>query len=93
MLLPGFAPVAPSALAAPVSAPTADGSAAADKPTKSKAEMKAERRARQEADRAAKQGKKEPGITTTSKLKPPQSDLQPGNIITGKAYCDYWLLR
>ncbi|MCI4389415.1 hypothetical protein PGIGA_G00097660 [Pangasianodon gigas] len=68
---------APSAVAAPVSVPTAESSTAVDKPAKSKAELKAERRARQEADRAAKQAKKEPGATSTSKPKTPQSDLQP----------------
>lgn len=78
--------VVPSAVAGPVSVPTADGSTPADKPAKSKAELKAERRARQEADRTAKQAKKEPSATSTSKPKAPQSDLQPGNIITVKMY-------
>ncbi|XP_046691700.1 translation initiation factor eIF-2B subunit delta isoform X2 [Silurus meridionalis] len=71
----------PSAAAAPVSipaaGPTAECTTPADKPAKSKAELKAERRARQEADRAAKQAKKEPGATSTTKTKAPQSELQP----------------
>lgn len=81
-LLPGFGLVASSAVAASVSVPTAESCVAADKPAKSKAELKAERRARQEADRVAKQTKKEPGVTLTSKSKPLQSDLQPGSRIT-----------
>ncbi|MCJ8743682.1 hypothetical protein PDJAM_G00096910 [Pangasius djambal] len=68
---------APSVVAAPVSVPTAESATAVDKPAKSKAELKAERRARQEADRTAKQAKKEPGASSTSKPKTPQSDLQP----------------
>lgn len=82
VLLPVSGLVVPSAVAAPVSVPTSESSTSADKPAKSKAELKAERRARQEADRTAKQAKKEPGTTSTSKPKAPQSDLQPGNMVT-----------
>ncbi|XP_027005193.2 translation initiation factor eIF-2B subunit delta [Tachysurus fulvidraco] len=76
-LTPSPAQKAPSAVAAPVSVSAAESSVSADKPAKSKAELKAERRARQEADRTSKQAKKEPGSTSASKSKAPQSDLQP----------------
>lgn len=79
-----FGLVVPSVVAAPVSVATVESATSADKPAKSKAELKAERRARQEADRAAKQSKKEPGASSMSKPKAPQSELQPGNIIMVK---------